>query len=277
MKAFVCVYRHKKPKPQDWKNTEEANRSDPYINEFLDSYEASFFDWGDDPGFFSANKQLNTPCLASWGVCRRDVRKQLQSGDYIIWFCARENSEQEKVWEYYFIGCTTVAKTIDRKELWTNDQFKAYRTFYNTLAYFNGKTFVQKEVFYRHHEDWEHRIQAPYIIFDGRSSLSAVNLESPLLVATKGPNNPEEKNPELLAEIHAIMEPHSESESSLRTTLLYTNMTVKAVYDALVEKGWSAESLPTVRTISNILSRQDYRLRTVAKTKVQKKPQKPTQ
>lgn len=86
----------------------------------------------------------------------------------------------------------------------------------------------------------------------------------------------EEKNPELLAEIHDIMEPHSESESHLRTTLLYTNMTAKAVFDALVEKGWSAESLPTVRTISNILIRQNYRLRTVAKTKVQKKRQKPT-
>ena len=69
----------------------------------------------------------------------------------------------------------------------------------------------------------------------------------------------EEKNPELLAEIHDIMEPHSESESHLRTTLLYTNMTAKAVFDALVEKGWSAESLPTVRTISNILIRQNYR------------------
>ena len=86
----------------------------------------------------------------------------------------------------------------------------------------------------------------------------------------------EEKNPKLLAEIHDIMEPHSESESHLRTTLLYTNMTAKAVFDALVEKGWSAESLPTVRTISNILIRQNYRLRTVAKTKVQKKRQKPT-
>jgi hypothetical protein len=86
----------------------------------------------------------------------------------------------------------------------------------------------------------------------------------------------EEKMPELLAEIHDIMEPHSESESHLRTTLLYTNMTAKAVFDALVEKGWSAESLPTVRTISNILLRHNYRLRTVAKTKVQKKRQKPT-
>ena len=87
----------------------------------------------------------------------------------------------------------------------------------------------------------------------------------------------EEKYPELLAEIRRIMEPHSETESHLRTTLLYTNMTAKAVYDALIEKGWSAGSLPTVRTISNILVRHDYRLRTVAKTKVQKKQQKPMQ
>ena len=47
--------------------------------------------------------------------------------------------------------------------------------------------------------------------------------------------------------------------------------TAAAVYEALVQKGWSAEELPTVRTISNILNRLDYRLRTVAKTKVQKK------
>ena len=86
----------------------------------------------------------------------------------------------------------------------------------------------------------------------------------------------EEKNPALLADIQAIMEPRSEAESSLRTTLLYTNMTAKAVYAALLEKGWTAESLPTVRTISNILSRLDYRLRTVAKAKVQKKLPKPT-
>jgi hypothetical protein len=85
----------------------------------------------------------------------------------------------------------------------------------------------------------------------------------------------EVKSPKLLADIIAIMEPQSESESSLRTTLLYTHMTAKAVYDALVEKGWTVEALPTVRTISNILNRQGYRLRTVAKTKVQKKRPKP--
>ena len=87
----------------------------------------------------------------------------------------------------------------------------------------------------------------------------------------------EDKHPKLLAEIQAIMEPHSESESSLRTTLLYTHVTAKTVHEALIQKGWATPSLPTVRTISNLLNRQEYRLRTVAKTKVQKKPPKPTQ
>ena len=65
--------------------------------------------------------------------------------------------------------------------------------------------------------------------------------------------------------------PHSQSESSLRTTLLYTDVTARAVHEALVQKGWSAQSLPSVRAISNPLNRQNYRLRTVAKTRVQKK------
>ena len=86
----------------------------------------------------------------------------------------------------------------------------------------------------------------------------------------------EDKHPKLLAEIQAIMEPLSESESSLRTTLLYTHLTAKTVHEALVQKGWPTQSLPSVRTISNLLNRQDYRLRTVAKTKVQKKQPRPT-
>jgi hypothetical protein len=81
----------------------------------------------------------------------------------------------------------------------------------------------------------------------------------------------EEKEPKLLADIVEIMEPHSQSESRLRTTLLYTNMTAKAVYKALLLKGWPEEELPTLQTISNILNRHGYRLRTVEKTKVQKK------
>ena len=90
-------------------------------------------------------------------------------------------------------------------------------------------------------------------------------------LSTRKKPKAEEKDPRLLADIIEIMNPHSEAESRLRTTLLYTNMTATAVYNCLLHKGWSEEELPTVRTISNILERHDYRLRTVAKTKVQKK------
>jgi len=68
----------------------------------------------------------------------------------------------------------------------------------------------------------------------------------------------EEKNPKLLDDIRRIMEPSSQAEPRLRTTLLYTNMTAQSVYDALVADGWPEESLPSARTISNILNRHEY-------------------
>jgi len=83
----------------------------------------------------------------------------------------------------------------------------------------------------------------------------------------------EEKYPQLVEDIRVLVEPHSQADSHLRTPLGYTNITAAAVRHALVEKGWPEQTLPKVRTISNILNRMDYRLRRVAKKKVQKKPQ----
>lgn len=134
-----------------------------------------------------------------------------------------------------------------------------------TLTILDGKHRVAEDVF-----GWG-RSAVEVGIKEFQTGLSCVND-----ISARRKQKTEDKSPELLAEIRAIMEPDSEAESHLRTTLLYTNMTARAVYNALVEKGWSEESLPSIRTISNILNRQDYRLRTVAKTKVQKKQQKPT-
>ncbi|MGD0887424.1 MAG: transposase [Thermodesulfovibrionales bacterium] len=87
----------------------------------------------------------------------------------------------------------------------------------------------------------------------------------------------EENEPKLLDDIHSIMTPKSHFEPRLRTTLLYTNLTAQGVYDSLRRMGWSKKKLPTVRTVSNILARHNYRLRTVEKTKVQKKRSTPMQ
>jgi len=133
------------------------------------------------------------------------------------------------------------------------------------LSLLNGKHRVAEEVF-----GWN-RAAVELGVHESRTGISCVND-----LSNRQKPKTEEKDPKLLDDIREIMDPHSHAEERLRTTLLYTHITARAVYDALVQKGWSEETLPTVRTISNILDRQDYRLRTVAKTKVQKKPRKPT-
>jgi len=133
-----------------------------------------------------------------------------------------------------------------------------------TMVLLDGKRRVAEDVF-----GWNRRT-VELGIHEYQSGIACISD-----ITARGKPKTEDKYPKLLAEIQTIMEPHSESESSLRTTLLYTNMTAKTVHEALVQKGWSESSLPSVRTISNLLNRQDYRLRTVAKSKVQKKQTKP--
>ena len=133
-----------------------------------------------------------------------------------------------------------------------------------TLSLLDGKHRVAEDVF-----GWN-RTTAELGMNEYRSGISCVND-----LSNRHKPKTEEKSPKLLADIRQIMDPHSQAEPRLRTTLLYTNMTAQAVYDALLQKGWSRETLPKVRTISNILNRHDYRLRTVAKTKVQKKRRTP--
>ena len=134
-----------------------------------------------------------------------------------------------------------------------------------TVALLDGKPRVAENVF-----GWN-RLAIEVGIHEYQTGITCIND-----ISTRVKPKTEDKHPQLLAEIQTIMEPLSQSESSLRTTLLYTHMTAKTVHEALVQKGWSTQSLPSVRTISNLLNRQDYRLRTVAKTKVQKKPPRPT-
>jgi hypothetical protein len=134
-----------------------------------------------------------------------------------------------------------------------------------TLTILDGKPRVAEEVF-----GWS-RSSVSIGINEFRSGIVCIND-----LSSRHKPKSEEKHPGLLDDILQLLETTSQSEPRLRTTLLYTNMTAQSVYDALVANGWPKESLPTVRTISNILNRNEYRLRTVAKTKVEKERQKLT-
>jgi hypothetical protein len=133
-----------------------------------------------------------------------------------------------------------------------------------TIALLDGKQRVAEAVF-----GWN-RKAVELGIHEYQTGIACVND-----ISARGKPKTEDKHPKLLAEIQTILQPHSESESSLRPTLLYTHMTAKTVHEALRQRGWSEADLPSVRTISNLLNRQDCRLPTVAKSKVQKKQPKP--
>lgn len=95
--------------------------------------------------------------------------------------------------------------------------------------------------------------------------------------AARGKKKTEATLPQLETDIRALMDPQSQADPQLRTSLSYTRMTVKAVRAALVaEKGWKEEQLPAERTLCDILNRLGYRLRAVAKTRPQKKHHLPT-
>lgn len=88
-------------------------------------------------------------------------------------------------------------------------------------------------------------------------------------ISTRIKPKSEEKIPNLLVEIHAILQQYQDTNAGHTN-----NMTARAVYESLVKKGWATEALPTIRTISNILTRHDFNMPNAAKAKPHKKPPK---
>lgn len=197
MKAYICVYRNFAPDEVHRRRTSEAAASDPNLRRFLTDYADGFFDWGDDPSFFSAQTFIGDVCHATWGVCRPNVRQRLTVDDMVIFFCAKQDARRRHVWDYHYIGVGTVAQVVKhRKKIWTENQYKPYRRFYNVLAQLRGNVLVRNESFHPgHQKDWKHRCQAPYVLFMSDRSKTNFNLTNPLHVATyNGDQIPERWN-----------------------------------------------------------------------------------
>jgi Rhodopirellula transposase DDE domain len=95
--------------------------------------------------------------------------------------------------------------------------------------------------------------------------------------SSRGRHKTEERNPELVQEIHAMVEPHSQADPKFQTPLAYTRVTAKAVQKQLAANAaGTGRPVPSERTVHDILNRLGYRLRRVRKTKPQKKSPPPT-
>jgi hypothetical protein len=90
--------------------------------------------------------------------------------------------------------------------------------------------------------------------------------------AAKGAIPREEKDPQLAADLRALVEPHTQADPELKSARRYTNLSAKEVLQALKsQKGYGDDRLPKERTMRDILNRMGYRLKRIQKAKPLKK------
>jgi Rhodopirellula transposase DDE domain len=87
----------------------------------------------------------------------------------------------------------------------------------------------------------------------------------------RGRRRSEEKDPQLAADIRAIVEPHSYADPELKSSRRYSNLAAAEVLEALIAQGYAREELPGERTMRDILNRMNYRLKRIQKGKPLKK------
>src|SRR3954470_2319959 len=78
----------------------------------------------------------------------------------------------------------------------------------------------------------------------------------------------EVKDPQLAADIRAVVEPHTQADPELKSSRRYTNLSAKDVLEALKgQKGYTDARLPKERTMRDILNRMGYRIKRIQKAK----------
>jgi hypothetical protein len=89
--------------------------------------------------------------------------------------------------------------------------------------------------------------------------------------APGGRRRSEEEDPQLAADIRAIVEPHTYADPGLKSSRRYSNLSAAEVLQALITRGYPREELPGERTMRDILNRMNYRLKRIRKGKPLKK------
>lgn len=87
----------------------------------------------------------------------------------------------------------------------------------------------------------------------------------------QGKPRSEDANPQLAIDIQLIVEPHTHSDPELKTERAYTNLSAKEVRQALLDRGYTEDQVPSERTMRDILNRMNYRLKRIQKGKPLKK------
>ena len=95
--------------------------------------------------------------------------------------------------------------------------------------------------------------------------------------SARGRKRAEEHLSNLLSDIKAIVDGQTQTDPTFKTTRLYTRLSAAEVRKQLIlQKGYTDEELPTEETVRVKLNLLGYQLRSVQKSRPQKKSQKQT-
>jgi transposase len=89
--------------------------------------------------------------------------------------------------------------------------------------------------------------------------------------AARGRRRSEAKDPQLAADIRAVVEPQTSADPELKSERRSTNLSAAEVRETLVERGYRRAELPSERTMRDILNRMNYRLKRIQQGKPLKK------
>ncbi len=88
----------------------------------------------------------------------------------------------------------------------------------------------------------------------------------------RGRKPAEARLPTLLQDLRDVVADHLQTDPTFQTTRLYCRLSAATVRDQLLlRKGYTDEQLPSTRTVANKLNLLGFRLRTVVKSRPQKK------
>jgi hypothetical protein len=121
------------------------------------------YDYGDDPAFFS-DRQLKRGL--TWGVCRADVRSQIQTGDAVVFFSFTNRGIGTK---YKLCAVATVERKIAHSDIFLRPAYKSYRNYLNLLVRpsDSGRLWTHHEPGApkgKWHKDWLGRV-APHRVY----------------------------------------------------------------------------------------------------------------
>lgn len=92
----------------------------------------------------------------------------------------------------------------------------------------------------------------------------------------RGRKKTEDQCPAVAEQIRRLAEPTAQADPKFQTTLAYTRATAAAVHKTLKTQDDVKDQVPCRQTVGRILNRLGYRLRSVLKTRPEKRSPRPT-